>query len=339
MNGWLNIDFSAKIPDSYCTSGNSNGTQGSDGKWYLDGGCYVSFVRPQFTKRAGASETKAFLIVQKEKENDKFLARVQRWGYDYSSNGSDGSSIGVYCYPDPLPSDEEADDLHVAGHSIIIIDGKTKYDFPFSSSDWVNPPFDKDSLTKLAESKGAKPEAYTPAPAKPWKMTDGMLAHGENCPKGRLCWSQWNGDGYDNKDIGPDAPESGVLGSFGLNYIPASDNGERRSVPGKPWYLVASYYGFPSQVSGGWTETDAKAAMPELQTAISFGMQGQDPAVLNRGNLREARVTQIPPSGDVQMLADRTLPVKPNVSSENPAPCSQGMMLMPGQSCVVGPSW
>ena len=184
MNGWLNIDFSAiNSPDSYCTSGNSNGTQGSDGKWYLDGGCYVSFVRPQFTKRAGASETKAFLIVQKEKENDKFLARVQRWGYDYSSNGSDGSSIGVYCYPDPLPSDEEADDLHVAGHSIIIIDGKTKYDFPFSSSDWVNPPFDKDSLTKLAESKGAKPEAYTPAPAKPWKMTDGMLAHGEILPE------------------------------------------------------------------------------------------------------------------------------------------------------------
>ena len=36
----------ARIPRDFCTSGNSNSTQGKDGKWYLfDGGCYTSFVQ------------------------------------------------------------------------------------------------------------------------------------------------------------------------------------------------------------------------------------------------------------------------------------------------------
>lgn len=337
---WLQVDFSARVPDSFCNSGNSNGTQGADGKWYLDGGCYVSVVKAEYTKRADAATTKRVLAELRDSSRQKNLAHIKKWGYDTWWSGTGGSGA-VYCYPDPLPSNEEADDLHVAGQCIIILDGKTKYQFPFDAADWVNPPYWSDGLTKLAESKGAKPVAYTPAPSKPWKMRDGALAHGQTCPPGRLCWSHWNSDKdtYDNEDIGPDTPRSWVLDTvleIPMGYVPAPGNGELRSETGKPWYLVATYYGFAAQVSGGWDEDECKAAMPKLQTSQSFGMQGQDPEQLNRGNLREARCTQIAPDTGTLILKDKTLPVQPQVAREPETPCTQGMTLMPGQSCVAG---
>lgn len=331
---WINVDSTARVPDNFCSSGNSNGTQGADGKWYLDGGCYVSVVKPEYSKRADAATTKRVLTELKNADRQKSEARIKKWGYSssWSDSGGDGR---VSCYPDPLPSDQAPSDTIVPGKCIVILDGD-RYDFAFDPADWIDPPFYREALEKLAHAKGAIKTAYKPAPEKPWVRKDGMLAHGETCAHGRLCWSRWNGDGYDNKDIGPSDPASWTIDSFGLSYMPASDNGERRADPGKAWYVVASYYGYSAQASGGWSETEAKQALPKLLTGFSWGMQGQDPAELNRGNLREARATQIKPER-AQMLDDRALPKQPQKQRDpNYVPYSDGMTLAPGQSTSVG---
>ena len=333
LSGWFNVDMSARIPDSFCTSGNSNGTQGADGKWYLDGGCYLSYVNPDYPKRADAETTKRVLAELKDGKRQKQIAHIERWGYMTAWSGTGGSG-SIHCYPDPLPSSEEADDRHVAGQCVIILDEKTKYTFPFIATDWLDPPTD---LVAFALGKGAEAVNYTAPSPKPWKMKDGLLSRGQTGEPGRLYWSHfnWEKDDYDNEDIGPANPESWVLERpFGLAYIPASDNGERRSVPGKPWYLVASYYGFAAQISGGWDEDECKAAMPRLQTGMSFPMAGQDYEAMNHGNLREARCTQVPPTNGALVLANRAIPVQPPKAPE-PDRCIQGGTLMPGQSCIV----
>jgi hypothetical protein len=271
-----------------------------------------------------------------DSERQNKLARITKWGYSYSWSGT-GGSASIKAYPDPLPSDKEADDRHVAGQAVVIIDEKTKYQFPFVATDWIDPPGDKGGLIHLAKKRGAAAAGYTAPPQKPWVIKDGLLAHGERCPDGRLCWSLWNGDGYDNKDIGPSDPASWVLEQpFGIAYLPAPDNGEQRSDQHKPWYVVVTYYGSAPQISGGWTEKEAKEALPGFQTGHSLGMMGQDPEELNRGNLREARATQTPPADGIR-LVDRTLPIRPTKSVDTSyVPYSPGMTLGPGQSTSIG---
>jgi hypothetical protein len=172
-------------------------------------------------------------------------------------------------------------------------------------------------------------------------MRDGALARGQTGAPGRLYRSMWNADrnDYDNTDIGPDTPASWSLDNFmgmPLGYVPSSDNGERRSVPGKPWFLVVSFYGYPDQISGGWKESEAKELMTKFTTSMTYPMDGRDFASVNRGHLREVRATQIEPSTvGAQVLADRAMPVIPPQEEDRTASCVQGGTLMPGQSCVV----
>lgn len=313
---WLSVDVSARVPDKFCTSGNSNGTE-IGGKWYLDGGCHVSVVKPQYTQRADVATTARVLAAVRDQKHQKRASSLGRWGYFGSWSGT-GGSASIHCYHDPLPSNEEADDRHVAGQCVIVIDDNEKLTFPFVVADWLDPPWTKEGLRKLAADKGAVAEAYTPAPEKPWVMRNGSLARGQTCPPGRLCRSMWNADrdDYDNTDIGPADPASWTLESFlgmPLGYVPSIDNGERRADPGKPWFLVASFYGYPDQVSGGWDEAECKAAMTKFGTGMTYPMDGRDFASVNRGNLREVRATQLqPPNAGIQTLADRTLPVVPS---------------------------
>lgn len=335
--GWLQVDLHARIPMEFCTSGNSNGTE-ADGKMYLDGGCYVSAVQSKYPNREDAVTTKRILAELNDVGRKKQIAYIVKWGYHTWWSGTDGS-VSVHGYPDPLPSDKEADGYqYIAGQVVIIIDNETIYQFPFTASDWIDAPSSKDGLIKLAKSRNATVSDYVAPPVKPFIVKDGLLAHGEVCSDGRLCWSKWNGDGYDNNDIGPSNPESWVLEQpFGIGYLPASDNGERRSDPGKPWFLVITYYGMPPQISGGWTEREAKETLPRFQTGHSWGMMGQNNEELNKGNLKEARATQRPPSGGVIVLSDRAHPVQP-AKTDDPhyVPYSSGMTLMPGQSTGIG---
>lgn len=316
--GWFNVDMSDQVPDSFCTSHNSNSTQGIDGKWYLDGGCLLSYVNSKYPNRAGAGVTKKIFADLNNEKHQKLITHIQRWGYSMGWDSTGGSGK-VNSNPDPLPSNIEADDTNIAGKAVIVLDNKDRYEFAFDASDWVNPPYGREGLEKLALSKGAVRTEYVQPPTKPWIIKDGLLARGQTGMRGRLYQSIWNAekDNYDNFDIGPDKPASWVLEQpFGLAYLPAPDNGERLSEPGKTWYVVASYYGSTTQVSGGWTEQEAKDLLPKLLTGFSFGMQGQDHAKLNHGNLHEARATQIPPSVGVLLLPDRSMPVQPKKSSD-----------------------
>jgi hypothetical protein len=197
---WFAVDLADRVPDSFCSSGNSDSTQGADGKWYLYGRCYLSVVRAAYRKRADAATTKRVLAELRDGTRQRRLAHLRRWGYDTWWGGT-GGSASVHCYPDPLPSDQEADDRHVAGQCVVVLDEKIKYVFPFVATDWLSPPFDKAGLAKLAESKGALAADYTAPAAKPWTVKDGLLARGQTCPPGRLCWSSfnWDKDDYDNK--------------------------------------------------------------------------------------------------------------------------------------------
>jgi hypothetical protein len=327
---WIHVDLSAHVPMEW-GGGNANGTE-EGGVTYLDGGAYQTFVKPEYTKRASAADTKAFYGEDRSVETKAWIRRLSKWGNSSSASGTGGWSQRVECYPDPMPSNQEADDVHIPGKCVVIL-GDTKYVFPFIVADWVKPKWRDGELKALALSRQAGVTPYVPAPAKSWVMKDGLLATGETCAPGRLCWSMWNGDGYDNKDIGPSDPASWVLESpFGLAYLPAPDNGEQRAEFKKPWYLVISYYGSPTQVSGGWSEAEAKAKLPEFQTGFSIGMQGQDVASLNQGNLREARATQIPPTSGAIVLADRGLPVAPPKRQDYQR-C--GSVIMPGETCMM----
>jgi hypothetical protein len=342
INGWVQVDFSARIPMDWCSSGNSNGTTGADGKDYLDGGCYMSFVSAKYPNRADTDTTKRVLAELKDVGRQKQLARLAKRGY-FSSWWGTGGSASYHCYPDPLPSGEEADDLHIPGQCVVVFDERTKYVFPFVTAEWLNPPYSQEAVEKLAISKGVTASAYTPAPSKPWVMRDGSLARGQTCAPGRLCRSMWNSekDDYDNTDIGPADPASWVLEVFlgmPMGYIPAPDNGEKHSDPAKPWYLAISYYGCPTQVSGGWSEAEAKAVLSKFTTGMTYPLDGRDFASANQGNLNEARATQIRPNG-AAMLADRALPVAPaKMTDPSQVPYSPGMTLMPGQSTSISVS-
>jgi hypothetical protein len=326
---WIQVDMPAHVPAAW-GGGNSNSTREGDA-WYLDGGDYQSFVKPEYTKRADAATTKRVLAELKDGARQKAIKHVAKWGYHTWWSGTGGSGL-VNCYPDPLPSDQDADETHIPGMCVVVL-GDTQYVFPFVPAEWASPPWE-DDIKKLASFQQATATPYVRV-EKPWVLKDGLLIKGEKCPEGRLCWSMWNGDGYDNKDIGPSNPAAWVLDlPFGLFYKPAPDNGEQRSDPSKPWFLVISYYGSAPQVSGGWTEAEAKAMLPKFQTGFSFGMQGQDRAELNRGNLREARATQTPPLNGALVLGDRVLPIAPGKQPEADA-CVQGGTLMPGQSCTL----
>ncbi len=91
---WLNVSLSARVPDSFCTSHNSNGTQGSDGKWYLDGGCYVSIVKPQYTERANAADTKRHFAELKARQLAERTERLRADG-PFSMWGGTGGSMSV----------------------------------------------------------------------------------------------------------------------------------------------------------------------------------------------------------------------------------------------------
>lgn len=329
---WIQVDYSAKIPAKWGGANSNSMSEKDSSESYLDGPDYRSFVKPEYTRRADAATTKRVLSEMRDGERQKWIKRISKWGYS-TSWGSTGGSGRFECYPDPLPSSEEPDDLHIPGKCVVILDD-TKYVFPFVPSEWIDPPW-YDGVKKLASFRQATSEPYKPV-QKPWIMKDGLLARGEKCPPGRLCRSMWNGDGYDNNDIGPADPVSWVLESpFGLAFIPAPDNGEQHSAPEKPWWIIASYYGSTPQASGGWTEAEAKAMLPKLQTGFTIGMQGQDSASLNLGNLREARATQVPPRDSILVLAEKAMPVAPPKGPE-PASCVQGGTLMPGESCSVG---
>lgn len=141
-SGWVNVDYSAKIPDEFCTSGNSNGSQGKDGKWYLDGGCYVSFVRPQYTERADAETTAKYFSDRKAKQREKDLERLKQEGPIIISCGSGGSMY--------VKLDKNTNEVVVTRAKEWEASG-IEYRIPFVPEEWVDVNYldDLDAIKKI----------------------------------------------------------------------------------------------------------------------------------------------------------------------------------------------
>jgi len=320
---------------SYCSSGNADGTEGDDGKMYLDGGCYVSTVKPEYPHRADAATTKRVLAELRDVKFQKRLKHLQRWGYySWMSSGGD-NRISVNCNPDPLPSN--ATDGDVPGRCVVVFN-QDQYAFPFDPLEWVKPSWvSLEELKKLKSFASVVRSTYVPRVGTPWVRGDGSLARGQTCPEGRLCASRWNDErnDYDNLDLGPSNPVAWSVSGWGLSYDPLNPGDERRATPGKPWTLVVSYYGYPDQFSPGWTEKEAKDLLPQFLTGFSVGVQGQDYETMNRGNLRRAWCFEdgaYAPQGVA--LPARALPLAPSRAAK-PALCLQGGSLAPGATCTM----
>ena len=139
--GWVNVDLSARIPRDFCTSGNSNSTQGKDGKWYLDGGCYTSFVRSQYTKRADAETTVKYFAAMKTKQREEKLARLRKEG-PFAWMAGSGGLISVR--------------FDKKTNEVVVIRAKewaskaTEYRIPFVLEEWVDvDAYDIDAIKKV----------------------------------------------------------------------------------------------------------------------------------------------------------------------------------------------
>jgi hypothetical protein len=138
---WLQVDFPARVPVSFCTSGNSSGTQGPDGKWYLYGGCYVSVVNPQYTERASAQATKAFFEAEKKRERAGKLARLREDGPFVSWSGTGGSMTVSYDKETKLVTVTRAKEW---------ADTAQQWVMPFVVEEWVDVSYgDLDAIKKL----------------------------------------------------------------------------------------------------------------------------------------------------------------------------------------------
>lgn len=139
--GWVNVDLSAKVPMDFCQSGNSAGTQGKDGKWYLDGGCYVSFVRPQYTKRADTYTVAKYFENQKAKQRADELARLKEDG-PFVMMGGSGGSITVSL-------DKKTNEVVVVRAEEWASKG-IEYRIPFILEEWVDiDPYNLEAIKKI----------------------------------------------------------------------------------------------------------------------------------------------------------------------------------------------
>ena len=156
-SGWFNVDMNARIPMDFCTSHNSNGTKGADGKWYLDGGCYLSFVNSEFPNRADVATTKLFYTNLKIKERAEKLARLKASG-PFAAWGGTGGSMSV--------------NLSKDGKNVIVRRAQEwartgkKWTMPFIAEEWVDIyAGDLDAIKALPSFAAAteKDEAVTPS--------------------------------------------------------------------------------------------------------------------------------------------------------------------------------
>lgn len=139
--GWINVGVDAKIPTKFCTSGNSSGTLGKDGEWYLDGGCFTSFVRAQYPNRADAVSTAKYFSELRAKHRAEKLNRLKEGGPFYASSGT-GGSMWVYL-------DEKTNEV-VVGRADSWASKGTEYRFSFVIEDWVDVNvWDLDSIKKM----------------------------------------------------------------------------------------------------------------------------------------------------------------------------------------------
>lgn len=185
-SGWFNVDFSARIPDSFCTSGNSNGTQGKDGKWYLDGGCYLSYVSPKYQNRTEGPAATAYLKALRERKTAERIEKLRTDGTFFSMGGT-GGSLSVTCNPTKGCIVTQADEWARKGK---------RYAFPFVAEEWEPMPWQMSAIEKLpsfsqaiieeidVEPSGVSVGYRSSATTSTGRQFDGTLLPGESVGMG-----------------------------------------------------------------------------------------------------------------------------------------------------------
>jgi hypothetical protein len=305
--------------------------------------CYLS-TRPMFPDRVQskpAAERAAGDPAIGAEDLQNRLRHMERWGTGGGSSGTDGTWL-LNCFPDPLPSDQEADATHVAGKCVEVIDDEDEYTFDFVPAEFAaRSVYGHDDVAKLPSFARAVKSAYLKTPPEPYVRRDGALARGQTCAPGRLCWSNfdWDRDDYDNEDIGPADPACWTFnrGIFsGLMYLPCDGKDTDRAKGRSKWSIEVAWSDYQVQTSGGGTLAECKALMPDYITGFTYSMSGADVATVNRGNLDAVRCYESAGRAPVGIvLADRSRPVSP-LPPAQPELCVQGGSLKPGESCAVG---
>jgi hypothetical protein len=90
LGTWFSVSVDSEIADSFCPSGNSNGTM-KNGKWYLDGGCYTGIVRSTYPNRADAATTATYFDDLRERQKAAKLEQLKKDGPFVVVGGSGGS--------------------------------------------------------------------------------------------------------------------------------------------------------------------------------------------------------------------------------------------------------
>lgn len=137
---WMPVALSAKVPDKW-GGGNSHGTMGDDGKWYLDGGCYRSLVRPEYTERATGEATKKFYADLKERERKTKIERLRKDGPFAWWSGTGGSmTVGL----------DEKTGMVIVTRAKEWASKGTKWTLPFVVDEWADiNAGDLDAIKKL----------------------------------------------------------------------------------------------------------------------------------------------------------------------------------------------
>lgn len=150
-SGWFQVDRTAEIPADWNTSGNGDATQGSDGRWYIDGGAYLSYVAAGYPNRATAEETASWIKMQTAARRAEKLARDR---IQFERVGS-GGSFSVLC-KDGTCTVHQADEWASRGNA---------YTFPFVPADWMDDPVSMEAIAALPSFAHAdiKEEEVTPS--------------------------------------------------------------------------------------------------------------------------------------------------------------------------------
>jgi len=124
---WIGIDVDAGIPVKLCRSHNANATR-INGEWVLDGGCYISTIKPDFPKRATVEETHRFFQALDEQYRKERTASLKEHGPLAAMSGSSGSYSVT---------------LHKETNEVVIEKAKewaetgSRWTFPFVIDEWI----------------------------------------------------------------------------------------------------------------------------------------------------------------------------------------------------------
>jgi hypothetical protein len=150
--GWFEVDYRQKVPESYCSSGNYSSTLDPGGQAFLDGPCYLGFVRDGYRERTDGPTATRVLAERMARAKAERAGGREEKGYHFAAAGSGGSLVV---------------DCEAGGKCVVTKAGEwatrgTRYTFDYVPSEWGGDPLAYESLPSF---KGAVSEEVDVTPS------------------------------------------------------------------------------------------------------------------------------------------------------------------------------